>query len=111
MSVTGKPKIWCPKEDYQTSKGDGISVSTTSGSSSWRSCREIETAMHQASGAKQEEGLFVSEPSRMAVADSVQPRFERRIGAGMGHSTGLKSKIIVFLKLELQKLESRPFFS
>ncbi|KAK1128241.1 hypothetical protein K0M31_002712 [Melipona bicolor] len=75
MSVTGKPKIWCPKEDYQTSKGDGISVSTTSGSSSWRSCREIETAMHQASGAKQEEGLFVSEPSRMAVADSVQSRY------------------------------------
>ena len=76
MPVTGKPKIWCPKEDYQTSEGDGISMSTTSGSSSWRSCREIGTAMHQVSGARQEEGLFVLEPSRITIVDSKQSRYQ-----------------------------------
>lgn len=75
MPVNGKPKIWCPKEDYQTHDGDGISMSTTSGSSSWKNIAEIETVMYQGTRVKQRGNLFVLEPSRMVIVDSRQSRY------------------------------------
>lgn len=71
---TSKPRIWCPEEDYH-SRNDGISMSTTSGSSSCGSSREIEAMACRDTRAKQQEHLFILQPSTMVIAGSKPSRY------------------------------------
>ncbi|CAL7944720.1 unnamed protein product [Xylocopa violacea] len=73
MEGCSKPKMWCAKEDYKPRDGDGISMSTTSGSSNCGS-REIEAVVYRGTRVKQQGELFILEPSSMIVVESKHPR-------------------------------------
>lgn len=75
MQESGRPKVWCPKEDCRIRDSDGISMSTTSGSSNCKSNREIEAVVYHGTRVKQQGDLFILEPSRMVIVDSQHARY------------------------------------
>ncbi|KOC62102.1 hypothetical protein WH47_05194 [Habropoda laboriosa] len=75
MAQSGKPKIWYPKEDYRLPADDGISMSTTSGSSNCGSSKEIRAMVYQGTRVKQQGDLFILQPSRMVIVESNHTRY------------------------------------
>lgn len=70
----GKPKIWCPREDYYLPQ-DGISMSVTSAFPSPNS-ETSEIAIYRSTGVKREDdGTFVLQPSKATIVDAKCHRY------------------------------------
>lgn len=73
---SSRPRIWCPKEDYRAE--DGISMSASSGSSSYECGKQMETVVHWDTRGTQEGDLYVLEPSKLVIVDSKLARYSIR---------------------------------
>ncbi|XP_026675572.1 uncharacterized protein LOC113465247 isoform X2 [Ceratina calcarata] len=74
MPGSNTPKIWCPKENYRSCETDGISMSTTSGSSNCKGWKDIGTVIYRGTRVKQQGELLILVPSTMVILDSEHSR-------------------------------------